>query len=403
MHPTIDEIRAAAEVVRGAVVRTPCDHGLTLSRLAGADIWIKFENQQFTASFKERGALNKLSALQRGGNVVGVVTVSAGNHAQGVAYHAQRLGIPATIVMPRHTPVNKVQMTRSLGARVVLEGADLEEAKLVADRLAEEEGLVPIHPYDDVDVIAGQGTVALEMLEDVPDLDCLAIPIGGGGLISGMAIAAKAIKPSIRIIGVEAELYPSMLNALAGKPPTRGGLTVAEGIAVKKMGQHTIRIVRSLVDEIVTVNEAAIERAVVRYLEIEKTVAEGAGAAALAAVFAHPSLFTGRKTGVVLSGGNIDSRLLASVILRVLYRDGRILRLQIDISDVPGALAEAARIFGDAEANIIEVAHQRTFSQLSAKGTEIEVVAEIRDREHGESVVSALRDAGYAVRLPDHG
>ena len=403
MHPTIDEIRAAAEVVRGAVVRTPCDFGFTLSRLAGADIWIKFENQQFTASFKERGALNKLSALQRGGNVVGVVTVSAGNHAQGVAYHAQRLGIPATIVMPRHTPVNKVQMTRSLGARVVLEGADLEEAKLVADRLAEEEGLVPIHPYDDVDVIAGQGTVALEMLEDVPDLDCLAIPIGGGGLISGMAIAAKAIKPSIRIIGVEAELYPSMLNALAGKPPTRGGLTVAEGIAVKKMGQHTIRIVRSLVDEIVTVNEAAIERAVVRYLEIEKTVAEGAGAAALAAVFAHPSLFTGRKTGVVLSGGNIDSRLLASVILRVLYRDGRILRLQIDISDVPGALAEAARIFGDAEANIIEVAHQRTFSQLSAKGTEIEVVAEIRDREHGESVVSALRDAGYAVRLPDHG
>ncbi len=403
MHPTIDEIRAAAEVVRGAVVRTPCDHGLTLSRLAGADIWIKFENQQFTAPFKERGALNKLSALQRGGNVVGVVTVSAGNHAQGVAYHAQRLGIPATIVMPRHTPVNKVQMTRSLGARVVLEGADLEEAKLVADRLADEEGLVPIHPYDDVDVIAGQGTVALEMLEDVPDLDCIAIPIGGGGLISGMAIAAKAIKPSIRIIGVEAELYPSMLNALAGKPPTRGGLTVAEGIAVKKMGQHTIRIVRSLVDEIVTVAEAAIERAVVRYLEIEKTVAEGAGAAALAAVFAHPSLFTGRKTGVVLSGGNIDSRLLASVILRVLYRDGRILRLQIDISDVPGALAEAARIFGDAEANIIEVAHQRTFSQLSAKGTEIEVVAEIRDREHGETVVAALRDAGYAVRLPDHG
>ncbi len=403
MKPTLEDIRAAAEVIRGAVVRTPCEFGQTLSSMAGADLWIKFENQQFTASFKERGALNKLTALQRDGAIVGVVTVSAGNHAQGVAYHAQRLGIPATIVMPRHTPINKVQMTKTLGARVVLEGDDLEAAKLVADRLSDTEGLTPIHPYDDIDVIAGQGTVALEMLDDAPDLGTLAIPIGGGGLISGMAIAAKALRPEIRIIGVEAELYPSMMNALAGKATTRGGLTVAEGIAVKKMGRHTIDIVRKHVDDIVTVSEAAIERAVVRYLEIEKSVAEGAGAAALAAVFSHQALFSGRKVGVVLSGGNIDSRLLASIILRVLYRDGRILRMHIDLSDTPGALAEVASIIGDEDANIIEVVHQRTFSQLSAKGTEIEVVVEIRDEEHGEDLVSALRNAGYAVRLPDHG
>ncbi len=332
-----------------------------------------------------------------------MVTVSAGNHAQGVAYHAQRLGVGATIVMPRHTPLNKVQATRALGAHVVLAGDDLEAAKLVADRLAEDDGLIPIHPYDDAQVIAGQGTVALEMLSDVPDLDCLAVPIGGGGLIAGMAIAAKAIKPAIQVIGVEAELYPSMVNALAGLPPSRGGLTVAEGIAVKKMGRLTTEIVRDLVDDIVTVGEAAIERAVIRYLEIEKTVAEGAGAAALAAVFAHHDRFAGRKVGVVLSGGNIDSRLLASIILRVLFRDGRLLRLEIDLSDTPGALADVARLMADAEANIIEVAHQRIFSQVSAKATEIEIVAEIRDRSHAESVVAALRAAGYTVRLPDQG
>jgi threonine dehydratase len=371
--------------------------------MTGTELWVKFENQQFTASFKERGALNKLVWLREQGPVTGVVTVSAGNHAQGVAYHANRLGIAATIVMPRNTPLNKVQMTRTLGANVVLEGDDLEAAKHVADRLAEQDGLIPIHPYDDAQVIAGQGTVALEMLADVPELDCLAIPIGGGGLISGMAIAAKAIKPDIQIIGVEADLYPSMVNALSGLPPARGGLTVAEGIAVKKMGRLTTEIVRSLVDDIVTVGEPALERSVIHYLEIEKTVAEGAGAAALAAVFAHPKVFAGKKVGVVLSGGNIDSRLLASIIMRVLYRDGRLLRLEIDLSDVPGALAEVARIMGEAEANIIEVAHQRVFSQLSAKGTEIEVVAEIRDGAHGEQVATALRHAGYAVRLPDHG
>lgn len=331
-----------------------------------------------------------------------MVTVSAGNRAQGVAYHAHRLGIAATIVMPRNTPLNKVQITRALGAQVVLEGTDLEASKLVADRLAKQDELIPIHPYDDAQVIAGQGTVALEMLVDVPDLDCLAIPIGGGGLIAGMAIAAKAIKPGIKIIGVEADLYPSMANALAGLPPARGGLTVAEGIAVKKMGHLTTEIVRDLVDEIVTVSEPAIEQSVIHYLEINKTVAEGAGAAALAVVFAHPKVFAGKKVGVVLSGGNIDSRLLASIILRVLHRDGRLLRLEIDLSDVPGALAEVARIMGDAEANIIEVAHQRVFSQLSAKGTEIEVVAEIRDRGHGESVAAALRHAGYSVRLLDY-
>jgi threonine dehydratase len=403
MHPTLEDVRKAAAVIDGAVLHTPCDKGQTLSDMTGTDIWVKFENQQFTASFKERGALNKLVWLRDQGPLTGVVTVSAGNHAQGVAYHASRLGIAATIVMPRNTPLNKVQMTRALGANVVLEGDDLEAAKLVADRLAEDDGLTPIHPYDDAQVIAGQGTVALEMLADVPELDCLAIPIGGGGLISGMAIAAKAIKPDIKIIGVEADLYPSMVNALADLRQVRGGLTVAEGIAVKKMGRLTTEIVRNLVDDIVTVGEPALERSVIHYLEIEKTVAEGAGAAALAAVFAHPKMFADSKVGVVLSGGNIDSRLLASIIMRVLYRDGRLLRLEIDLSDVPGALAEVARIMGEAEANIIEVAHQRVFSQLSAKGTEIEVVAEIRDRAHGERVATALRYAGYAVRLPDHG
>ena len=390
-------------MINGAVLHTPCKRAKTLPSNRGTEVWVKFENQQFTASFKERGALNKLAWLQEQGPVSGVITASAGNHAQGVAYHANRLGIAATIVMPQNTPLNKVQMTRTLGAEVVLEGTDLESSNLVADRLAEQDGLIPIHPYDDAQVIAGQGTVALEMLEDVPDLDCLAIPIGGGGLIAGMAIAAKAIKPGIKIIGVEADLYPSMANALAGLPQVHGGLTVAEGIAVKKMGQLTTEIVRDLVDDIVTVGEAAIERSVIHYLEIEKTVAEGAGAAGLAAVFAHPKIFTDKRVGVVLCGGNIDSRLLASIILRVLYRDGRLLRLEIDLSDIPGALAEVAQIMGDAEANIIEVSHQRVFSQLAAKGTEIGVIAEIRDRAHGQSVAAALRQAGYAVRLPDHG
>jgi threonine dehydratase len=365
----------------------------------GCTIWLKFENLQFTASFKERGALNRLTALSEAERRRGVIAMSAGNHAQGVAYHAKRLGIRSTIVMPLGTPMVKVENTRRHGAEVLVEGATLEEAAQFAVAEGERRGLVFIHPYDDPWIIAGQGTIALELLEAVPDLDTLVVPIGGGGLISGIAVAAKAIKPTIRIIGVQAALYPSMFNTIKGSSLPMRGDTLAEGIAVKKPGLITTEIVRRLVDNIVLVTEEQIEHAVGLLIGIEKTVVEGAGAAGLAAICAHRQMFTGRRVGLVLCGGNIDTRLLASVLTRELAREGRLSQLTIDLVDQPGQLARVASLLGDAGANIVEVSHQRTFSDLPAKGTLLEVVIETRDRAHLNETVSRLRMAGYEVEI----
>lgn len=396
---TLTDVQRAADVIRGAVVVTDCDESRTLSDMFGCTIWLKFENLQFTASFKERGALNRLTALTAEERKRGVIAMSAGNHAQGVAYHAKRLGIRSTIVMPLGTPMVKVENTRRHGAEVLVEGATLEEAAAFAATEGERRGLVFVHPYDDPWIIAGQGTIALEMLDSVPDLDMLVVPIGGGGLISGIAIAAKAINPAIRIVGVQAALYPSMFNAIKGASLPMRGDTLAEGIAVKKPGKITTEAVRHLVDDIVLVTEEQIEHAVGLLIGIEKTVVEGAGAAGLAAIYAHRQRFTGRRVGLVLCGGNIDTRLLASVLTRELAREGRLSQLTIDLVDQPGQLARVATLLGEAGANIVEVSHQRTFSDLPAKGTLLEVVIETRDRAHLNETVSRLRMAGYEVEI----
>ncbi len=396
-EPQPEDIHAAAAVLKGAVLETDFDPSRTLSEVLGAEVWLKFENLQFTASFKERGALNRLAALSPDERRRGVIAMSAGNHAQGVAYHASRLAIPATIVMPIGTPTVKIENTRRLGAEVLIEGATLEDSA----RFAVERGLacgqVFLHPYDDARVIAGQGTVALEMLSVVPDLDVLIVPIGGGGLISGMALAAKALRPDIRVVGVEALLYPSMYNRVKGASlPVRGD-TLAEGIAVKEPGRLTEAMVRRLVDDIVLVGEPELERAVSMLIAIEKTVVEGAGAAGLAAMLSDPGRYYGCKVGLVLCGGNIDTRLLASVLTRELARDGRLSRLSIDIPDRPGQLAKVAAAIGEAGANIVEVYHQRVFTDLPAKGTELNLVIETRDRAHLEATVAALKAAGFGV------
>jgi threonine dehydratase len=392
------DIRAAADTIRGAVLETPCSYSRTLSNICGCDVWLKFENLQFTSSFKERGALNRLTALTAEERQRGVIAMSAGNHAQGVAYHAKRLGIPATIVMPVGTPMVKVQNTRHHGAEVVVTGATLEEAAAFARDHGEAKGMIFVHPYDDPLVIAGQGTVGLEMLNSVPDLDTLVVPIGGGGLISGMAIAAKSIKPSLRILGVEAWLYPSMYNAIHdGNLPARGD-TLAEGIAVKTPGRITTEIIRRLVDDIALVNESELERAVATLISIEKTVVEGAGAAGLAALISDPSRFAGHKVGLVLSGGNIDTRLIASVLTRELAREGRLTQLSLDIPDRPGQLAAVAALLAEAGANIIEVSHQRTFSDLPAKATLLQLVIETRDSAHLDEVMARLAASGLSAR-----
>ena len=396
---SLADVRAAQATLAGAIVNTDMDPSRTLSHIFGCEIWLKFENLQFTGAFKERGALNRLAALTPAERERGVIAMSAGNHAQGVAYHASRLSIPATIVMPEATPIVKVENTRAHGARVVLHGATLEEAAEHAHALAAERGLVFIHPFDDARVIAGQGTIALEMLEVAPDLDVLVVPIGGGGLISGIAVAAKALKPSIRIIGVQSRLWPSMFNAVKGADLPMRGDTLAEGIAVKHPGRLTLAHVRALVDDIVLVDEAELERAVAMLINIEKTVVEGAGAAGLAALVSDPGRFAGRKVGLVLCGGNIDSRLLASVLTRELAREGRLARLSIDIPDKPGQLARVARAIADAGANVLEVYHQRIFTALPAKGAELNLVIETRDRAHLGAVVGALEAAGYAVEV----
>ncbi len=397
------DVKAAAHRLQGAVLNTPFAHSRTLSAITGAAVWLKFENQQFTASFKERGALNRLSTLSDAERAVGVIAMSAGNHAQGVAYHARRLGLPATIVMPAWTPTIKVENTRSHGATVILEGQSLEDASVFARTYGADRGLTFIHPYDDAAVIAGQGTIALEMLAAQPDIDTLVIPIGGGGLIAGMATAAKAIKPSIEIIGVEALLYPSMLNAVRGSLLPVGGDTLAEGIAVTKPGVITRAIIQPLVDDIVLVSEADLERAITMLITIEKTVVEGAGAAGLAAMMADPNRYRGRNVGLVLCGGNIDTRLLASVLTRELARDGRLSRLAIDIPDRPGQLARVAGVIGTAGSNVVEVYHQRVFTDVPAKGTELHLVIETRDSAHLSHVVEELRRGGYAVIVKGSG
>ena len=395
---SIDDVRAAAEVIRDAVEHTPTHYSRTLSKIAGCEVYLKFENLQFTASFKERGALNKLTSLTAEERARGVVAMSAGNHAQGVAYHAGRLGIPATIVMPEGTPFNKVKHTKGFGARVVLEGATLAEATARARALAAEENLVFVHPYDDPKIIAGQGTIALELLADAPDVDVLVVPIGGGGLISGIAVAAKALKPDIEIYGVQAKLYPSMYDAVKQADLPCSGQTIAEGIAVKEPGGLTRKIVSAMTKDVLLVREDEIERAIASLLEIEKTVVEGAGAAAYAAVMANPSLFAGRKVGLVLSGGNIDMRLLSNVILRELSREGRILSLLVEIEDRPGLLAKIATLVGEAGGNILEVSHNRMITDMSAKLADLGMTIEARDAGHAAEIRKKLIDAGFNIR-----
>lgn len=398
---SLADVQAAAARIRGAVAETPCLHSHTLSVLTGANVWLKFENHQFTASFKERGALNKLLQLSEAERKRGVIAMSAGNHAQGVAYHAGRLGIPATIVMPKYTPFVKVRHVRAFGARVVLDGETLAEAAATARKLAGDESLVFVHPYDDPAVIAGQGSVALEMLAQAPQIEDLVIPVGGGGLIAGMATAAKALKPGLRVFGVESELYAAMHQELHGQPIKVGGVSIAEGISVRDVGREPLEVARRLVDEVLIAREADIERAIVALVEIEKTVSEGAGAAGLAALMAAPERFKGRHVGIVLSGGNIDTRLLASVLMRGLVRDGRLARIIVMTDDAPGRLSLASGVIGKVGVNIVEVAHRRLFTLASAKGAEIEFVVEARDRAHLQELIAALAEAGLPAKIEE--
>lgn len=394
---TIEDVRAAHARIRDSIVRTPTFISKTLSELTGATVYLKFENLQFTAAYKERGALNTLLQLDDAARAKGVIAASAGNHAQGLAYHAHRLGIPATIVMPTNTPIVKVTQTEGHGAKVVLQGDTFDAAYAHARQLEQECGFTFVHPFDDARVIAGQGTVAVEMLEDVPAIDTFLTPIGGGGLISGMAVVAAAADHPIEVVGVEAELYPSMYNRINGTQYPCAGDTLAEGIAVKEPGGITSAMVRELVDEIVLVGERSLEQAVSLLLQIEKSVVEGAGAAGLAALLEHPERFKGRTVGVVLCGGNIDTRLLANVLLRDLARSGRLARLRIRLQDQPGALFNVVRIFSDQRVNIIEVYHQRVFTTLPAKGLITDIECEARDRAHLDRLVAALKAADYEV------
>jgi threonine dehydratase len=400
MTVTFADIHAAAEVLRERIVRTPTVLAPALSAELGCHLCLKLETQQHTGSFKPRGALVKIESLTQAQRKAGVVAMSAGNHAQGVAFWAGRLRIPAVIVMPKATPFSKVERTRALGARVELEGDSLTDAAAHAEMLVRREGLTLVHPYDDEKVIAGQGTLALEILEDAQDIDCLVVPIGGGGLAAGIAVAAKALKPSIEIIGVQAKLYPSMVQALRGEPTTAaGGDTLAEGIAVKAPGEITRKIIRELVSDILLVDEDAIEDAVQLLAETQKLVAEGAGAAGIAALATAKDRFRGRKVATIVCGGNIDSRILASVLMRGLVRDGRMARIRVELSDAPGRLAAVASLIAAAGANIVECYHQRLFQDVPIKHAELDVVIETRDAAHVREILERLARAGFPPRL----
>ena len=394
---SVDDILAARVRISGAVVHTPTLVSQTLSTMLGCKVYLKFENLQFTAAYKERGALNRLLQLDDEAKRTGVIAASAGNHAQGLAYHGRRLGVPVTIVMPTTTPTVKVTQTQGHGATVVLHGEKFDDASAYARQLGKEKGLTFVHPFDEPDIMAGQGTVALEMLEDAPEIDTLIVPIGGGGLFSGMATAAKAMKPDIRVYGVQAELYPSMYDHIKGANLPCDGDTLAEGIAVKEPGELTRRFVERMADDVLLVSERHLEEAVSLLLQIEKTVVEGAGAAGLAALLTHKELFAGRNVGLVLTGGNIDTRLLANVLLRDLARSGRLARLRVILQDRPGALFHVARIFDQEAVNILELSHQRIFTNLPAKGLSLDVECETRDGEHLDRLITALREAGYEV------
>ena len=399
MPVDLADIRRAADIIRGHVLETPCVFSRTLSEITGAEVHLKFENLQFTASFKERGACHRLSQLSPEERRRGVVAMSAGNHAQGVAYHGQRLGIPVVIVMPRHTPAVKVERTRGFGAEVVTAGDTLEEARDHADALARERGLTFVHPYDDPAVIAGQGTLGLEMLEAVPSLDTLVISIGGGGLIGGVAAAARALRPSLEVVGVQARRFPAMYNALKGASLPQGESTLADGMAVGRPGTTTRELAAKWVSDVVLVDEGHLEQAIVMLLEVEKTLVEGAGAAGLAALLAEPARFRGRRVGLILCGGNIDPLLLSSIIGRGMVRAGRLVRLRVGARDVPGSLALITSTVARAGANIDEVHHQRAFSSLSAQYVEVELVLQTRGPAHVEEVINALRAAGLVTSL----
>ena len=399
MTVSIEDVRLAAAAISDSVVHTPCELSRTLSSITGARIHLKLENHQFTAAFKERGALNRLLALSHEERGRGVIAMSAGNHAQAVARHAERLGIAATIVMPRHTPYVKVRNTAAFGADVRLEGDGVGEAGDYAHRLAEREGLVFVHPYDDDLVIAGQGTVALEMMEQAPGLDMLVVPIGGGGLIAGCAVAATALNPEIEVVGVQSASFPAVRAVLAGETPRWGAPSIAEGIAVKQPGERTLPIIRERVKEVLLVEEHHIEQAVLLLLDVEKTVAEGAGAVGLAAVLADPERFAGREVGIVVSGGNIDLMTLSHVIQRALARTGRIVRVRVAVPDVPGALAELTAVLAAEDANIVRISHQRTFTELSLRSAEVEVVLETRDRDHTARIRAALEARNFQPRV----
>ncbi|HWA00990.1 MAG TPA: threonine ammonia-lyase [Caulobacterales bacterium] len=390
-----DAIQAAAARLAGQIERTPTRCSRTLSQITGAEVWIKFENLQFTASFKERGALNKLLQLTPKEQKQGVIAASAGNHSLGVAYHGHRLGIPVTMVMPKSTPFVKIQQTAHFGAAIVLEGETFDDAYEHALKLCAERDLVFVHPFNDPQVIAGQGTAALEMLQDAPDLEAIVCPIGGGGLIAGIATAAKHLKPDISIIGVEPAMYPSFISRMRSNRPRIGGSTIAEGIAVKAVGDLSYSIARPLLEDVLLIEEADFERAIALYCTIEKTIAEGAGAAALSALLAYPENFRGRKVGLVLSGGNIDTRLLAAVLTRSLIRDGRIANLRFTGDDRPGLLANVSRVLGEEGANIISVEHRRYALDVPAKGAEFDIEIETRDAQHTTDIVDALIAAGY--------